>query len=156
MEVIATEDYSRLTSDMQLLEVSIEDWQPAASRQTTLSIGPQVWPLGRTDTVFVHAGREISRLVAYQLFGDVTDDILSALLRPSDVVVSAKLVTDPNADPQVPEPAPTGNVAVRSGGGTPTRGFGGEEPPPAVLRFETRSTQLASAIEEYRACYDGP
>ncbi len=175
MELVATTDFSHYTPDMQMLQINLQEWQPVPLRRATLSVGTRVWPLERLEAFLSRGNWQADRMVDYRLVGEVTEEILSAMLRPSDVVVSASLLPSAGVGPKAPaaaaapvqkspghgasvttrlEPGPTDDALVPSvPEQRPHEPVG--EPPPAVLRLETRSTELARAIDRYRDCYGG-
>ena len=166
VEFVTTGDFSQYAPDMQLLQVNFQEWPPAPARNATLSVGSRVWPLHWVKSVPSRGDWRGDPTVRYQVFGDVTEEILSAMLRPSDVVVSASLVaaTSPDTHPPAAAAAPDATVPAPSlTNERPAAGLAEHdalgtsgEAPAAVIRLETRSTQLAHAVGRYRACYGGP
>jgi len=117
--------------------------------------------------------------VSYQVGGEVSEQVLSAMSKPSDVVVSAVLVNPrivdsepPTETSQIgrglvtqavqgddyfsqapPESGLTKPQIARSAGGARTY-QSRKEPPEPILRLESRSTQLSAVLEDYQACYE--
>jgi hypothetical protein len=162
-----------------MLSISFQERPPAPERQATISVGSQRWQLYRMESAVSVGGMPMITQVSYQVGGEVSEQVLSAMSKPSDVVVSAVLVNPPIVDSE-PSPensendrgsviqAPQGDayfaqVPPESGLTKPQfgRSAGGartyqsrKEPPEPILRLETRSTQLPAVLEDYQACYE--
>lgn len=180
VEVVVVGDIPEYPIDAQMLSIELQEQTPAPVRQATITVGNRSWQLYRVEAFISISGMPPITQVNYKVGGDVSEQILSAMGEPTDIVVSAVLVNSPRADsgssseafqlgqgsiilappgdgylsnkPQTagqlkPETSPTfGSARVVQ---TPR---GPSEP---ILRLETRSTQLAPALKEYKACYEG-
>ena len=178
MEAVISGDLPTYAEDAQMLSVSLPEKSPVPLRHASLSVGTQSWPLYRMETVLSIRGMPTTTKVDYRIGGEEAEQILLAMMEPSDIVVTATLAVTPDSDSTPPgedrrsdadsvslapvddnyvRPAPPETNAagpeIVSGerGVSPYRAR--EEPPETVLRMETRSTHLASAVERYRACY---
>jgi hypothetical protein len=165
--------------DVQMLSISIQEGPPVPERQATISVGSQSWPLYRMGSSISFGDIPAITQVSYLVGGEVSEQILSAMRKPSDVVVSAVLVNSPSVDSEQPPEtsqidqgyvaqAPQGDayfsqvapesvlanpkIARSAGGGRTYRSR--EEPSEPILRMESRSTQLAAVLENYQACYE--
>jgi len=179
-EVVAVGDIPDYPIDTQMLSIAFQEQTPAPARQAIISVGSRSWPLYRVEFSISISGLPTMTNVSYQVGGEVSEQILSAMSKPSDIVVSAVLVTSPSVDskslPEDPQleqgsvilapqgddyfsqlPADSGSVnpETTSSGGA-MRAYGPrKEAPEAVLRLETRSTQLPAVLKSYQACYKG-
>jgi len=179
-EVAVVGDIPEYPIDTQMLTISFLEQTPAPVRQATITVGTRSWPLYRVEKSISIGGMPAINQVSYQVGGEVSEQILSAMSKPSDVVVSAVLVNSPHVDSESPPGvsqldegsvilAPQGDdyfsqVPPRSGSANPEttssgaaiRAYGSrKEPPEAVLRLETGSTQLLAVLKSYQACYEG-
>jgi hypothetical protein len=180
VEVVVVGDLPEYPIDTQMLTISFQEQAPAPVRRATISVGSKSWPLYRVEKLISISGMPDINRVSYQVGGEVSEQILSAMSKPSDVVVSAVLVNSPHVDSESPPGvsqldegsvilAPQGDdyfsqVPPRSGSANPEttssgaaiRAYGSRrEPPEAVLRLETGSTQLPAVLKNYQACYEG-
>ncbi len=178
MEVVVTGDLPTYPDGAQMLSVSLPERSPVPLRNARLSVGTQSWSLYRVEAAMSISGLPATTTVDYKIGGEAAEQILSAMMEPSDIVVTATLATTSDNDtggpieahqagddsvnrapvddnyfgPVPPETNATAPEIVSVEGGVspyPAQ----EEPPETVLRMETRSTHLANAIERYRACY---
>jgi len=177
-EIVAYGDVPDHLDDALVLRVTLPERSPAPVRQATLSVGDRTWSLNRMEMNLSLPGASAHTVVEYYGAGDVAEQILSAMAQPSDIVVSAKVVASnvASAPPEIPPPdqesfvlAPTKDVyfgraapetsSTRPSATPKVRAAGSygaqEEPPEPVLRVESRSTQLSSVIQSFRACDAG-
>ena len=162
--------------DALLLRVTLLEQSPTVPRQASVSVGNRSWSLNRMETILRVGDGMTHKVAEFWEAGATAERILSAMLRPSDIAVTATIVT-PNAASEADNEPPPGQagLAVATADGdffgqapprasatrpsarlnppseTPYRGK--EEPAEPVLRVESRSTQLASVIQRFRACY---
>lgn len=121
-----------------LLSVSLQDKSPAPVRQASLSVGHRTWSLNRMETnLLLRAGASEHKTIEYWADGEVAEQMLAVMAQPSEVVVSATIVSR-NADSGIHD------VPLLQ-----------EEPLNPDLRLESRSTQLSGVIGRFRACYAG-
>ncbi len=163
--------------DVLFLSVTLLEQQSATARKTSVSVGNTTWSLNRMEIDLPVGDATKYKVNEYWEAGATAERILSAMLRPSDIVVTATIVT-PNAASEADNEPPAGlaglAVATPDGdyfGQAPPRASatrqsvrqnpppenpyrGKEEPAEPVLRVESRSTQLASVIRRFRACYE--
>jgi hypothetical protein len=180
VEVVAIGDIPEYPIDAPMLVVSLQEQTTAPVRLATITVDNMSWQLYRVEEHISISGMPPMTQVSYKVGGEVSEQILSAMSKPSDVVVSAVLVNSPNVDSESPLGvsqldeesvilAPQGDhyfsqLPPESGSVNPEttssagaiRAYGSrKEPPVAVLRLETRSTQLPAVLESYQACYEG-
>ena len=164
------------TNARMVFRVSLEERSPAPPRQAMLSVGNKTWPLYRMETTLILAGSSAHTAVEYYGAGDVAEQILSAMMQPADIVVTATIVSSESAPAAVvPTPPNSPSIAVASSsddffgqaapGSSSTvpsvapnaRGnepsYSQKTPPEVVLRMESRSTQLKDVIQDFRECY---
>jgi hypothetical protein len=158
------------------LRVTLLEQSPAAVRQASVSVGNTTWSLNRMEINLPVGDATKHKVTEYWEAGVAAERILAAMLRPADIAVRATIVT-PNAASEADNEPPPGQagLAVATPGGdfigqappranatrqsarlnppseTPYRGK--KEPAEPVLRVESRSTQLSSVIQRFRACY---
>jgi hypothetical protein len=176
VEIVAFGDNPGIDDDALFLRVSIREGLTARARKTTVSVGDTTWSLNRMEMHLSLGDAAKHTSIDYWQAGKAAEQILSAMLRPSDIVVTATLVL-PNADSEsrdAPQPGqgtvavsePKGNFLGRaptttrstspSAALTPRDGSpypAWEEPAEPVIRVESRSTQLSSVIQRFRACF---
>ena len=159
--------------DVLMLNVMLAEPAPDPERRVVLTVGSATWPLHRMETSISCGGGRALRAVAYHAGGESAEEILSAMLEPSDVVVYATLVTPPTTEAEPPSAQPAFSVApdgdivlsptpsVTTGSISPSvspdptqsaRRRQHLDPPEPVIRIETRSTQLPAAIKSFSAC----
>ena len=175
VEIVAFGDSLDYTGDALMLNVSFQEASLAPVRQATLSVGSKTWSLNRVELNVSLPGGLALTVINYHAVGDAAEQILSAMAKPSDIVVSATAVASKiNSEPlDVPSPDQDSFVRFSSKGdyigqfpetnstrpavtpGMRAAGSNGaqKEPPQPVLRMESRSTQLSSVINRFRACY---
>lgn len=176
VEIVVFGDVPDDAGDALMLRVSLAERSPAPVRQAIFSVGNRTWSLNRMEMNLSLLGGSAHKVVEYYGAGDVAEQILSAMAQPSDIVVSATVVASdlasappevsppdqdtlilaPSKDVYFGQPAPETSSTRPSA--TPKARAGGsygvqEEPPNSVLRVESRSTQLSSVIQSFRACY---
>jgi hypothetical protein len=178
VDIVAFGDIPDYADDALMLNVHIPERPPAPLRQATLSVGTRTWLLNRVEMSLSLPGAPAQTIINYSLAGNVAEQILSAMIQPSDILVSAALVaskTDSDPPPEVTEPgqgafmpAPSNNeyfgpALPETGSTTPAitpsaraaRSYETQsEPPQPFLRMKSRSTQLSGVIESFRACYE--
>lgn len=175
-EMVVFGEIPEYSNDALTLTVNLLETPPAPVREATLSAGDRTWSLIRMETDLSVLGRPVHKMVEYFAIGDVAEQVLSAMTRPSAIVVAATVVesTMDSALPGAPPPdedfvemAPSmdngfGQVAPGLTRRTATLNDRAartyrtrKEPPATVLRVETRSTQLPNVIQSFRACYSG-
>ena len=180
MEVVVTSDLPTYPDGVQMLSVSLPESSPAPLRHASLSVGTQSWSLYRVAAAMSIRGMPATTTIDYKIGGAAAEQILAAMMEPSDIVVTATLAVTPDSDSSLPDedrkpgddsvtlapvdddrlgPAPPETNAAEPEIVSGERGVNPyrdrEEPPKTVLRMETRSTHLANTIERYRACYSG-
>ncbi len=180
VEVVVVGDIPEYPIDTQMLTIAFQEQTSAPVRQAKIAVGNTSWSLYRVEESISISGMPIMTNVSYKVGGEVSEQILSAMSKPSDVVVSAVLVNSPNIDskslPQVSQLdqgsvilAPQGDdyfsqISPEPGLASPKNapGVGGarahqsrKDPREPVLRLETRSTQLPAVLESFQACYEG-
>lgn len=180
VEVVVVGDIPDYPIDTQMLTIALHEQTPAPVRQAIITVGNRSWSLYRVEEFISISGMPSMTIVSYKVGGEVSEQILSAMSEPSDVVVSAVLVNSPNVDsrspPEVSQPDQGSAIQVPQGDNyfsqfPPESGLvkpeitssGGarrayrlqKEPIEPVLRLETGSTQLPAVLESYRACYEG-
>lgn len=180
VEVVVVGDIPDYPIDTQMLIIALHEKTPAPVRQAIITVGNRSWSLYRVEEFISISGMPSMTIVSYKVGGELSEQILSAMSKPSDVVVSAVLVNSPHVDSESPPGvsqldegsvilAPQGDdyfsqVPPRSGSANPEttssgaaiRAYGSRrEPPEAVLRLETGSTQLPAVLKNYQACYEG-
>ena len=173
VEVVVAGDIPEYPADAQLLSIEFEEPTPAPVRQATITVGNKSWQLYRVEEFISISGIPPITRVGYKVGGEVSEQILSAMSKPSDIVVSAVLVESPAEISQLDQglvvQAPAGDdyfspVLPESGSVKPEVASNGgairayesrKELPVAVLSLETRSTQLPTVLEGYRACSEG-
>ena len=180
VEVVVVGDIPDYPIDTQMLTIALYEQTPAPVRQAIITVGNRNWSLYRVEEFISISGMPSMTIVSYKVGGEVSEQILSAMSKPSDVVVSAVLVNSPHVDSEPPPGvsqldeesvilAPHGDdyfsrVPPRSGSANPEttssgraiRAYGSRrEPPEAVLRLETGSAQLPAVLKSYHACYEG-
>lgn len=180
IEVVLVGDIPDYPIDTQMLTISFREQAPAPVRQATITVGTRSWPLYRVEESISISGMPAIIQVIYRVGGEVSERILSAMSKPSDIVVSAVLVNESIADSGPsreasqfdegaviqarPDEAYFGQAIPDAGSLSPkivsdterTRSYMTEtKPPEPVIRLETRSTQLPTAVENYNACYTG-
>ena len=177
-EIVAFGEVPDHNNDDLILRVGLWEKQPPPMRQATLSVGDKTWPLFRMETILSLSDVSKHKSVEYYAAGGVAKQILSAMLRPSDMVVSATIVAT-DSSYKVPEVTPPdqpsfgiasskddyfGPKAPEHSATKPSPApkasavnayKAREEPPEPVLRVESRSTQLSSVIQMFEACYAG-
>jgi hypothetical protein len=158
-EIVAFGDVPDPDGDGLFLRVSLQDASPDTVRQAVFSVGVRTWSLNRIETNLLLAGASQHKLIEYWAGGEAAEQILSAMVQPSRIAVSATIVL-PNSAAGVCDallrdeldafvgPAPPGSKAADS-----CRVQG--ESPELHLRFESRSTQLSGVIKTFHACYAG-
>ncbi len=178
-EVVVVSEIPEYPIDAQYLFIELQEQTPAPVRQATITVGDRSWQLYRVETLISINGMPSITDVRYKVGGEVSEQILSAMSKPSDIVVSAVLVNSPNVDfealPEVSQmnqgsvsQAPKGDsfsqVIPETGSMKPKittsvgaiRAYGSREmPPEPVIRLETVSTQLPAVLESYRVCNVG-
>lgn len=178
VDIVAFGDIPAYADDALMLNVHIRERPPAPLRQATLSVGTRTWSLNRVEMSLSLPGAPAHTIIDYNLAGKAVEQILSAMIKPSDILVSAALVasnTDSNPPPEVTQPgqgafmpAPSDDEyfgpalqetnsirpAVTPSARTARSYETQKEPPQPFLRLESRSTQLSGAIESFRACYE--
>jgi len=180
VESVVAGDFPEYPVDGPMLSVLFLEMPPAPARQATVTVGTQSWPLYRMETTFSFGDTQTSTIIMHLVGGEVSEKILLAMTKPSDIVVSAVLVNEPIVDS---EPAPEasqldqvsafqakqndayfGQTLPEADSSSPriasstgrTRSYKAQkEPPEPVIRLETRSTQLPAEVEPYEACYNG-
>ncbi|NOX69723.1 MAG: hypothetical protein GXP15_11095 [Gammaproteobacteria bacterium] len=152
MEVVVTGDLQEYPVGAQMLSVSFLERSASPVREATLSVGAQSWPLYRREMSFSYRGRMANTQTEYVVGGDVAEQILSAMTKPSNVTISAVLVNSSVVDTE-PRSGSAEAAIVSSAAGT-TLYRSRKELPEAVLRLETRTTQLPAAAERFQACYE--
>lgn len=166
-EVVVFGEIPENSNDALTLTVSFPESSPAPVREATLAVGDRTWSLNRMETNLAALGTPVYKMVHYIRTGDVAEQILSAMTQPSNIVVTATMVEStmdsefPGAPPPdqdvvkvVPAPdSPRPSATLNDRAARPywTR----KEPPAAVLRVESRSTQLSNVLQSFRACYAG-
>lgn len=174
-QVVLPGDVPEFSPDAQMLGVSFQDVRPAPERQATLTVGSRSWTLFRQETSITLGGTQVESLAEYRAAGETSEEILTAMMKPSNIVITASLVSPSTNDPEpeptlsaqepvtvynldeiVPAPATLGSNRTASStsqgtGRAPRRQLPTEAPEP-VLRIETRSTQLPAAAAEFKAC----
>lgn len=179
IEVVVTGNMPEYPIGVQMLSISFQERPPAPERQAIISVGSQSWPLYRMENSISFGNIPTITQVSYQVGGEVSEQVLSAMSKPSDVVVSAVLVNPRIVDSEPPtETSQIGRGSVtqavqgddyfsqappesgltkpqiaRSAGGARTY-QSRKEPPEPILRLESRSTQLSAVLEDYQACYE--
>jgi len=116
-----------LQGNSQMLAVDFVESQSETPRDASIKVGNRSWPLQQREKKIYRVGEVIPAGFRYFARGADAEAILAALETPADVIVTATASAGKDAAPS-PEP---------------------------VLRFETRSTNLARVIGEYHACYGG-
>lgn len=180
VEVVVVGDIPDYPIDTQMLTITFQEPTPASVRQAIISVGSRSWPLYRVEESISISGLPTMTNVSYQVGGEVSEQILSAMSKPSDVVVSAVLVNSPSVNskslPEVSQldqgsvtlapqgddylsqlPPESGSMKpeTTSSGGA-IRAYGSQKnPPEPVLRLDTGSTQLPAVLKSYQACYEG-
>jgi hypothetical protein len=177
-ELVAFGNVPDFANDKLVFKVSLQERSPAPARQATLSVGDRTWSLNRMEMNLTLAGASTHKAVEYYAAGDVAERILSAMVQPSDIVVTATVVASNSAptDAEVPPPdqpsfgvapskddflvqAAPGLSSTRPSAAPNVRAADSNrsqsKPPEPVLRVESRSTQLTSVIQSFRACYAG-
>lgn len=180
VESVVAGDFPEYPVDAQMLSVSYLEMPPAPARQVTVTVGTQSWPLYRIETTISFGDTQTSTIIMHLVGGEVSERILSSMTKPSDIVVSAVLVSESIADSEPsraasqpyqgsviqarPDEAYFGQAIPDAGSLSPkivsdterTRSYMTEtKPPEPVIRLETRSTQLPTSVENYNACYTG-
>ena len=180
VESVVAGDFPEYPVDGPMLSVLFLEMPPAPARQATVTVGTQSWPLYRMETTFSFGDTQTSTIIMHLVGGEVSEKILSAMTKPSDIVVSAVLVNESIVDSEPsreasqpyqgsviqarPDEAYFGQAIPDAGSSSPkivsdtarTRSYMTEtKPPEPVIRLETRSTQLPTAVENYNACYTG-
>lgn len=180
MEVVVTGDLPTYPDGVQMLSVSLPERSPAPLRHASLSVGTQSWSLYRVQAAMSIRGMPATTTVDYKIGGAAAEQILAAMMEPSDIVVTATLTVAPGNNASLPSedrgpgddsvvlgpmdddhlgPAPPETNASEPEIVSEERGVNAyrdrEEPPETFLRMETRSTHLANTVERYRACYSG-
>ena len=155
VEVVVAGDIPEYASDAQMLSIEFQEQTPAPVRQATITVGNRSWQLYRVEEFISISGMPPITRVGYKVGGEVSEQILSAMSKPSDVVVSAVLVNSPHVDDyfsQLPPESGSVKPEIAPSGGATRAYESRKELPVAVLRLETRSTQLPAVLEGYRAC----
>ncbi len=162
----------------QIMTVQLLEQSPASPRDAAIRVGQRSWPLQRKDNSTKLDDRTISlpTIYTYSVTGDVAEEILSALETPSNVLVTATLVTQSAGSTATNDSASTSQdaatmhtdtvnshvgivVATNSTSEATTQEHQAgirrayKRAPEPVLRFDTRSTNLARTIDDYRSCY---
>lgn len=177
VEIVMPADAPEYPPDGIKLSVTLLEGQPAPERRAVLAVGSRSWPLYRVEMSIFFDRVPIQPPIEYHAGSGAAEEILAAMSEPSDVVVSASLVKPPDtADDSVGEAAPStfGSFGASPPGATssapdlrdstvtgpsmstyPQRSTARQqrsEPPPPEIRLETRSTQLASVLEQFEGC----
>jgi len=178
VDIVAFGDIPDYADDALMLNVHMPERPPAPLRQATLTVGTRTWSLNRVEMSVSVPGAPAHTIIDYSLAGNVAEQILTAMIQPSDILVSAALVAS-NADSNPPpEVTPPGQGAIMPAPSndeyfgpalseasstrpavTPSaraaRPYGTQkESPQPFLRLESRSTQFSGVIESFRACYE--
>ena len=135
VEIVAFGAIPEYTDDTLMLRVSLDERPPAPIRQARLLVGNRAWSLNRMEMNLSLSGPSTHKLVDYYATGDAAEQILAAMIQPSDIVVSATLIASD----------------LESAAGDIFQ----EPPPEPVLRVESRSTQLSNVMPRFRACGGG-
>lgn len=160
--------------DALMLNVMLAEPEPVPVRRAVLKVGSATWPLHRIETSISFGGPRAHRAVAYHVGGKTAEDILSAMLEPSDVEINATLVAQPLTEEERRSVQP--DFSIAPGGdivpSSTSREFGSTTPPVSprpgestlrrrhtdaaepVIRIETRSAQLAAVMDSFRACLE--
>lgn len=169
--IVMPADTPEFPLDGLMLDVAFLE-PPVPERRAVLTAGSATWPLYRMEISIAFGNGRAHRMVTYHVGGEAAEEILSAMLEPTDVTIAATLVAPPSsvAEPQsgqatlrvapggnaVFSPTPHGTYLMRPHLSTdPAQSTPRQrhvEPAKPVIRFETRSTQLRAAIDEFRAC----
>ncbi len=112
--------------DAIVLSVSLENSVTAVRGSVSIRVGSRVWPLQRRTIVFEAGNSTPVNIVTEVTGGDAAIEILDAMSEPTDIVISA---VASGISPEVVDESP--------------------------LRFETRTTQLPSAANKFKACVEG-
>lgn len=174
-ELVAYGDFPEDPNDALMLNVSLVEGFRAPVRQATIRVGQMTWSLNRMEMKVPLQGAIAHTSIFFYESGEVAEQILSAMIRPSDIVVSAIVLapTTASAPPSPdqissapgrsadaffgqapPDSSSTGPSAMPNEGAVKSQGAQ-EEPADPVIRVESRSTQLSSVIQDFRACYAG-
>ncbi len=153
----------------KMLAITVPERPPAPKRSATISVGTSHWPLYRTEQELFLGDRSLITRIEYVVAGPVPEQILSALSKPSNIVISAALI-DSRDDGPTSEPTALYQQPVLRGAGETVlepsitavpRGAGvvhyASRPAAQlepVLRLETRNTQLPAALADFQACYE--
>jgi hypothetical protein len=168
VELVWFGEIPRYPDDALSLSIVLEERSlEPVRRQATISVGSSTWGLDRMEMTFLSPGVITHTAVEYSATGDTAEQILAAMSKPSDIVVSAT-VLESNSDSTSPELAqadsgssfrradPDVTFTISSTAPTvspsPSRRTPEETPEP-VLRVESRSTQLPKVIGSFRSCY---
>ena len=178
MDVVVTGNLPEYPFGVQMLSVWFQERSSVAERKATVSVGSQSWSLYRMESTFSFGGMSANTHVRHHVGGEMAEQILSAMSKPSDIVVSAVLVNSPEIDfesqseaSQVEQgfvtQAPQGDYfsqfppelsqtrpSISPNVGRARANQARREPAEPVLRLESRSTQLPVALESYQACYE--
>ncbi len=142
--------------------VDLQERWPGPFREATVSVGSKSWPLYRMELTMAVGGRKLDPVASYIAVGDAAEEILAAMTKPSDIVVTAAVVeteadwsaaSDPQAQGTAirpyfgPTPAPDSIGRAQPN----VRSAGARDAPP-ILSMESRSTQLSTVIDDFRAC----
>jgi hypothetical protein len=151
--------------DKMVFGVTMLERQPPVIRQASISVGSTTWPLLRMDTIVSVSDVSTHTMVRYLATGQTAEQILSAMgssqvERESEVAPpnqsSFELVTP--GDNYFGESAPEQSATTQSQNSKAraTRAYQPkQDPPEPVLRIESRSTQLATALRPFEACHAG-
>lgn len=107
------------------LGISFRERQPSAMRKATISVNDKTWSLHRAEQSASFGGVPMPTIVRYMVAGETAEQILSAMTTPSHLSASAVVVDSP---------APA------------------SLPRDPIIRFDTRSTQLAAVLDQFEQC----
>lgn len=110
------------------LDIVFDERQPAAERRASITVGDQTWSLFRTEQSASFGGVQMPTMVRYMVAGNEAEQIFSAMKTPTDFTASAVLS-------ETIDPAPPASQS-----------------PEPTIRLDTRSTQLAAAIDQFERC----
>lgn len=177
-EMIAYGEVPDHNSDDVILRVSMQERQPPTMRQATISVGKMTWPLLRMETIVNFSDVSTHTSVEYYATGQSAEQILSTMMSPSDIVVSARIATSSSSEsePEISSPnqpsfgvvsaddsyfgqtAPERSITSESqeaNANTKRRYQPKQEPPEPILRIQSRSTQLSRVLKQFEACHAG-
>ncbi|MEX0976987.1 MAG: hypothetical protein WDZ50_07815 [Woeseia sp.] len=175
-DIVAFGEVPDRNVDALFLSVSLQDTSPAAVRRARISVGDRTWSLNRMEAnLLLRAGAGVHNSIEYWTAGETAEQILEALVQPSEIVVSATIVSSQEAFGR-PDVFPPEETASQLSGSTSD--YVGpiplsesadssampnvraahsyrieEEAPEPVLRLVSRSTQLSGVIKSFHACY---